>query len=73
KQLRQEFGGREIYIKKRADSSQLIQSVLAQFTGNSTLACAKKMGVHRSTVYKYLKRQKARQLQPKTDDNRGKK
>lgn len=52
--VRAEFAGEEVYIQKRANSEQAAD-VLRLFNGRNASEIARRLGIHRATVYRYLK------------------
>lgn len=52
--VRAEFGGEETYIQKR-DRQALASDVLRLFNGRNATEVARRLGIHRATVYRYLK------------------
>ncbi len=52
--VRAEFAGEEIYIAKRANQ-KLAEDVLRLFNGRNASEVARRLGIHRATVYRYLK------------------
>lgn len=55
-QLRHEFGGEETRIYRRLPSEDLAAAVRARFNGRNAGQVAHELGIHRSTVYRVLKR-----------------
>lgn len=52
--VRTEFAGEEVYIQKRS-SKELAGEVLRLFNGRNASEVARRLGIHRATVYRYLK------------------
>lgn len=52
--VRAEFAGEEVYIQKRS-SRDLASEVLQHFNGRNASEVARRLGVSRRTVYRYLK------------------
>ena len=52
--VRAEFAGEETYIQKRS-SKELAGEVLHLFNGRNATEVARKLGVGRATVYRYIK------------------
>lgn len=52
--VRAEFAGEEVYIQKRS-SKELASEVLRLFNGRNATEVARRLGIHRATVYRYLK------------------
>lgn len=52
--VRAEFAGEEVYIPKRA-SRDLASEVLQYFNGRNATEVARRLGISRRTVYRYLK------------------
>lgn len=52
--VRAEFAGEEVYIQKRT-SRELATEVLRHFNGRNASEVARRLGVSRRTVYRYLK------------------
>ena len=52
--VRAEFAGEETYIQKRS-SKELAGEVLRLFNGRNATEVARKLGVGRATVYRYIK------------------
>ena len=49
-----EFAGEEVYIPKR-NSKDVAAEVLRLFNGRNATEVARRLGIHRATVYRYLK------------------
>ncbi len=52
--VRAEFAGEETYIQKRT-SQAVASEVLRLFNGRNATEVARRLGIHRATVYRYLK------------------
>lgn len=52
--VRAEFAGEEVYIQKRS-SKEVAGEVLRLFNGRNASEVARRLGIHRATVYRYLK------------------
>lgn len=52
--VRAEFAGEEVYIQKRS-SRDLAREILQHFNGRNATEVARRLGVSRRTVYRYLK------------------
>lgn len=52
--VRAEFAGEEVYIQKRS-SKELASEVLRLFNGRNATEVARRLDIHRTTVYRYLK------------------
>lgn len=52
--VRAEFAGEEVYIQKRS-SHDIAEEVLRLFNGRNATEVARRLGIHRATVYRYLK------------------
>lgn len=52
--VRAEFAGEEVYIQKRT-GHDLSSEVLRLFNGRNATEVARRLGIHRATVYRYLK------------------
>lgn len=52
--VRAEFAGEEVYIQKRS-SKELASEVLRLFNGRNATEVARRLDIHRATVYRYLK------------------
>lgn len=52
--VRAEFAGAEVYLQKRS-SKDVAAEVLRLFNGCNATEVARKLGIHRATVYRYLK------------------
>lgn len=52
--LRAEFAGEEVYIQKRS-SRAMAAEVLRLYDGRSATEVARRLGIARATVYRYLK------------------
>lgn len=52
--VRAEFVGEETYIKKRSNK-ELAEEMLRLFNGRNATEVARKLGVGRATVYRYIK------------------
>lgn len=52
--VRAEFAGEEVYIPKR-NSKDVAGEVLRLFNGRNATEVARRLGIHRATVYRYLK------------------
>lgn len=52
--VRAEFAGEEVYIQKRP-SQDVASEVLRLFNGRNATEIARRLGIHRATVYRYLK------------------
>lgn len=52
--VRAEFAGEEVYIAKRGNED-LAAEVLRLFNGRNATEVARRLGIHRATVYRYLK------------------
>lgn len=55
-QLRAEFGGEETRIYRRPPPDLLADAVRARFNGRNAGQVAHELGIHRSTVYRVLRR-----------------
>jgi Mor family transcriptional regulator len=56
--LREEFGGERRYVSKRPSSAErdlLGSQILSLFNGRNATEVARKLKIHRTTVYRYLK------------------
>lgn len=58
-EVRQEFGGIEIYIARRsaARRKELTVKVLTLFNGRNATEIARKLGIGRATVYRIIKQE----------------
>lgn len=52
--VRAEFAGEEVYIQKRS-SRDIAGEVLRLFNGRNATEVARRLQIHRATVYRYLK------------------
>lgn len=52
--VRAEFAGEEAYIQKR-NGKDVASEVLRLFNGRNATEVARRLGIHRATVYRYLK------------------
>lgn len=52
--VRAEFAGEEVYVTKRS-RRDLTSEVLQHFNGRNATEVARRLGVNRATVYRYLK------------------
>lgn len=52
--VRAEFAGEEVYIQKRS-SKDIAAEVLRMFNGRNATEVARRLRIHRATVYRYLK------------------
>ena len=52
--VRAEFAGEEVYIQKRS-SRDIAVEVLRLFNGRNATEVARRLQIHRATVYRYLK------------------
>lgn len=52
--VRAEFAGEEVYIQKRS-SRDIAAEVLRLFNGRNATEVARRLEIHRATVYRYLK------------------
>ncbi len=52
--VRAEFAGAGVYLQKRG-SKDVAAEVLRLFNGRNATEVARKLGIHRATVYRYLK------------------
>lgn len=52
--VRAEFAGSEVYLQKRK-GQDLAAEVLRLFNGRNASEVARRLGIHRATVYRYLK------------------
>lgn len=52
--VRAEFAGEEVYIQKRS-SKEIAAEVLRLFNGRNATEVARRLQIHRATVYRYLK------------------
>lgn len=52
--VRAEFAGEEVYIQKRS-SRDIAAEVLRLFNGRNATEVARRLQIHRATVYRYLK------------------
>ncbi len=52
--VRAEFAGEEVYIQKRS-SREIAAEVLRLFNGRNATEVARRLQIHRATVYRYLK------------------
>jgi len=52
--VRAEFAGEEVYIQKRS-SKDIAAEVLRLFNGRNATEVARRLQIHRATVYRYLK------------------
>lgn len=52
--VRAEFTGERVYIQKRS-SKEVAGEVLRLFNGRNASEVARRLGIHRATVYRYLK------------------
>nr|WP_295941193.1 helix-turn-helix domain-containing protein [uncultured Acidovorax sp.] len=52
--VRAEFAGEEVYIQKRS-SKEIAAEVLRMFNGRNATEVARRLRIHRATVYRYLK------------------
>lgn len=52
--VRAEFAGEEVYIQKRS-SRDIAAEVLRLFNGRNATEVARRLRIHRATVYRYLK------------------
>lgn len=52
--VRAEFAGEEVYIQKRS-SKEIAAEVLRMFDGRNATEVARRLRIHRATVYRYLK------------------
>lgn len=52
--VRAEFAGEEVYIQKRS-SKEIAAEVLRMFNGRNATEVARRLQIHRATVYRYLK------------------
>lgn len=52
--VRAEFAGEEVYIQKRS-SKEIAAEVLRLFNGRNATEVARRLRIHRATVYRYLK------------------
>lgn len=57
RQVRREFGGREVYIHRRRDEETRVRAerVLAMFNGRNASEVARRLGIGRATVYRIIK------------------
>jgi Mor family transcriptional regulator len=54
--IRSEFGGERGYVSKRApEERELSTRILSLFNGRNATEVARKLNIHRTTVYRYLK------------------
>lgn len=55
--IREEFGGERRYVSKRASPAErgLGAKILSLFNGRNATEVARKLNIHRTTVYRYLK------------------
>lgn len=55
--MREEFGAREVYVRSPAADARRAQnqSLLALFNGRNATEAARRLGVSRATVYRWLK------------------
>ena len=53
--VREEFGGRDTYVRAKRDRRDLAASVLAHFNGRNATEVARKLRIGRATVYRVLK------------------
>lgn len=53
-QLRSEFGGETLRIRKRDDAHCLVQKIMTRFNGRNAGQVAQELGIHRATVYRVL-------------------
>lgn len=52
--VRAEFAGEEVYIQKRS-SKEIAAEVLRMFNGRNATEVARRLRIHRATVYRYIK------------------
>ena len=54
---REEFRGERCYINERSptDRQQMVASILAHFNGRNASEVARRLGISRATVYRYIK------------------
>lgn len=57
RQVRREFGGREVYIHRRRtdEARERAERVLALFNGRNASEVARRLGIGRATVYRIIK------------------
>lgn len=57
RQVRREFGGREVYIHRRRSEETRVRAerVLAMFNGRNASEVARRLGIGRATVYRIIK------------------
>jgi transcriptional regulator of acetoin/glycerol metabolism len=52
--LRREFGGESTRVRKRPKKDEILQAITAHGQSTSVAEVARKIGVHRTTVYRVL-------------------
>lgn len=55
-QLRHEFGGQECRIYRRIPPDELVERIRRRFNGRNAGQVAHELGIHRSTVYRVIRR-----------------
>lgn len=53
--LRDEFGGAQLYIRKAPAQDDTVARVLRMFNGRNASEVARKLGISRASVYRYMK------------------